>query len=206
MPFPDSSARETENLTDDELANYLLVACAIEKSVHELYPGQRQVGDAAWEFLRWARGLPSRPFKPCHILESISSGQSFYGQLRDLAQPPARPAGNLPESIYIDGIMEKVLSRLSKKFGGHGSRLLQTHYLGNGFRRRRLVRELRKFAGYEDGSEEGVFLKLAVYHGLWEVTDLEPFIFPYNEAVALLFLNSGCVVADFETNAIPRTK
>jgi hypothetical protein len=205
-PFPEGPARGPENLTPDELANYLLVACAVEKCIHELNAGQRQVGNAAWEFLRWARSQPSRPFGACQISDDIGSGQSFYSQLRNLAQPPANPVGTLPDSIYIDGVVEKVRSRLSGKFEGHGSRMLRRHFLGSGFRRRRLIRELREFAGYEDGSEEGVFLKLAVDHRLWEVSDSEPFVFPYNEGVALLFLNSGCVVASFDTNTVPQTK
>lgn len=202
-------APEPEGLTKDEVANYLLFGCAIERRIHQLYPGDRTKLTESWQYLCWASMIPERPFNPENLKSLKSSDREFYQFLRELGSQDrstyTQSEGVLPNSQLISNTVENLLACLVKESQGRAKSLATGHLFHRRGSPSLLLRRLKRIKGFhlhEDESIRRLFLKLGVRMGVWPFIDLGPFLYPYNSGIAILLLNSNCLSTSADTDSI----
>ncbi len=199
---------EPKNLTQDELANFLLFKCVIESCIHQLYTRDREILSKSQAYLAWAAETPAGPFQPSKIIAHTAADESFYKTLLELPNDKSlaglQPQGSLPGDPTFYNTVQSVLKQLARKFKGKGSRLAidLLHRRGSPIV---LLSRLRKFDRFSQPGDEAMrrlFLKLSTRMRIWPNLDPGPFLYPYNNGIATLLLNSGCIVSPVDLKFI----
>ncbi len=181
-------------------ANALLIGCCIEGIVHGLpegnpcktipfsilYKALEDAGERIWQSQNILNQNAS-----ANILNSLRVAN---GDLACLADEPA-----------VVGVVKATTQRLRDKFQGDGSKLARAKLSGRVSLRlaRKRLRKFPKMAEADSNPMDAQFLKLAYSANVWNFDDGR-FIFPFSRGVALLMMNSGCLITtqDVDTIAI----
>lgn len=102
-------------------------------------------------------------------------------------------------------VVNRVVARLAGKDKGKGSHLAKPFSLEWRPSAKAVLQRLGKFDTYNVGEEYRlVFLKQFIRTGIWPNMDPCPFPFPYNDGIAILLLNSGCITTPADLSFILR--
>ncbi|HEY7330340.1 MAG TPA: hypothetical protein VH592_22060 [Gemmataceae bacterium] len=186
-------ATKPAGFSSDELANFLLVANAIESAIHDLkISRQVQFGALYDEMGRVGSSL----FAPTTLRECSQPGQSLYGKLREKVP-------SLPDQPLIHETVTKLVRRLVSRYSGRAFQLAKG-FLPIGYDAGLLERRLRRLPGFANSQAmRAQVVKLGVEMEVWYGMDPGPFIYPFTLRIARFLLNLDCLRTQADVKTLP---
>lgn len=194
-------ARVPADCSADELANYVLFGCTLERSVAKLYRDDYRVVDNCWNFLAGAAEEKHRVFRPETLKNLRKGGHSFYQHLLKLKveDESGNPLTAPPDEQSIREVMDDTHARLFRFwiFGlnGRGANL-SSRFWSREQSVGRVIRRLRQFPAYglkHEASTVPEFMKIAARAHVWDKLTGKFDLLPFNASITLFLLNTCCL-------------
>jgi hypothetical protein len=191
---PGEQAPDAAGVPSQEKANYIFFACVIEHWVHRLITDKSKLNEM-WKYMAAAASSAQRPFLPANV---TAHKANYFQFLKDIDHDNK---GELPIRQEINDAVIFAADWLAAQYRGDASRLAISTF--NSESPRAVLSHLddvEPFTGND--SMKHLFLKLSTRMRVWSGMDPGPFLYPFNSGIALLLLNSGCILVSQDKKSI----
>jgi len=179
-------ATKPDGLSRDELANFLVIANAIESEIHLLKLGRDLPFADLYRGLGEVGLRDERPFSPTTLVSLSSEHLSLYQLLRRLVH-------DLPDEPALDARITELLTTLVRKYSGRALKLGEA-VIGTGFDGAALDRRLGRLSAFANSQAmRAQVIKLGTEWNVWAGMPSGPFIYPFTKNIARLLFNLDCL-------------
>jgi hypothetical protein len=193
VQYDQHRATKPVGFSDDELANFLVIANGIESAIHDLPVGQQVAFGPLYKELGKAG---SELYRPETLVACRNQGPSLYSRLREKIP-------DLPDEPTIDATVTALVKYLVSKYSGRAL-LLARGWVPIGYYVGLLDRRLRRVPGFvHSQAMRAEVIKLGIEMNVWSGVKPGPFVYPFTEAIARLLLNLGCIRTRPDVKAVP---
>jgi hypothetical protein len=195
---PAERAPVPDGVSESDMANYIFFGCVIEHWVHRLIKDRTRLNQM-WRYLAWAANSAERPFAPAQL---SAHRADYFDFLRGINEHIPGGQGELPVRQEISEATNNGADWLATEWHSDASRLA-TSNIFNRPSPITLLESLERTSPFnESDGLRRLYLKLSARMRVWPQFDPGPFLYPFYSGIALLLLNSGCILVSEGTNRI----
>lgn len=185
-------------LSNAETANYIFFACVIEHFVHRLIKDRTRLHEM-WRYLAAAASSSEHPFAPTQV---AAHRTDYFDFLRGVRERIAGAQGELPVRQEIKDAVDNSAAWLVSEWGGNASRLAVSNIF-NQPTPPTLLENLEQVSPFrENDGLRRLYLKLSARMRVWPQMDPGQFLYPFYSGIALLLLDSGCILVSQDIDRI----